>query len=109
MANAWPAAAPVLEKTPQDVDATVGSRVQFDCIVNGDPRPTIKWHRDSIPISLTTSHKHQVTGTGTLVILDVDRRDDGVYECIAENIAGSVRAFARLAVSGKYIYRNMFR
>lgn len=95
------AVSPLIVHSPDNVQAPVGSRVQFDCQVTGNPRPTVKWQRDSIPIPLTTSHKHQVTPDGSLVIQDVNRNDVGVYECIAENFAGTAHAEAFLEVVGE--------
>ena len=95
------AVSPLIIRSPDNVQAPIGSRVQFDCQVTGNPRPTVKWQRDSIPISLTTSHKHQVTSDGSLIIQDVNRNDVGIYECIAENFAGSSLAEATLEVVGE--------
>ena len=39
----------------------------------------------------------------SLLIRNVAARDEGTYECVAENVAGSVRAFATLTVFGKLI------
>uniref|UniRef100_V9GWR0 Peroxidasin n=1 Tax=Lumbricus terrestris TaxID=6398 RepID=V9GWR0_LUMTE len=89
---------PLIIRSPDNVQAPIGSRVQFDCQVTGNPRPTVKWQRDSIPIPLTTSHKHQVTPESSLVIQDVNRNDVGTYECIAENFAGTAHADAFLEV-----------
>ena len=36
----------------------------------------------------------------SLLIRNVVSRDEGTYECVAENVAGSVRAFATLTVFG---------
>lgn len=90
---------PTIERAPIDVDAPLGSRVQFDCRVAGDPTPTIKWQKDSIPVPLTTSHKHEITLDGSLVIQDVTRSDSGTYECVAENFAGTAQVQAHLEVT----------
>lgn len=101
------AVSPLIVRSPDNVQAPVGSRVQFDCQVTGNPRPTVKWQRDSIPVPLTTSHKHQVTPDGSLVIQDVNRNDVGVYECIAENFAGTAHAEAFLEVVGELMQLTM--
>jgi len=62
----------------------------------------VRWQRVGEPVVLTTSEKHDVTHDGSvLVIRDVNFRDSGDYECVAENMAGSTRAIARLTVWGQ--------
>ena len=94
---------PTILKIPVDVHSPIGSQAQFDCVADGNPTPIVKWQRDNIPVQLTTSHKHQVTSAGSLIIQEVSHIDEGVYECIAENVAGVVQASAQLTVWGEFV------
>jgi len=90
---------PVVRRAPRDTEAPAGTTVRLECQVSGDPRPAVRWHRDGIPAPLTPSGKYDVTHDGSvLVINDVTRQDDGQYECVAANIAGTTRSVARLTV-----------
>jgi len=97
------AVAPAVYRPPRDTETPSGSTVTFDCFVSGEPRPTVRWQRGGEPVALTTSNKHAVTHDGSvLVIRDVTVGDSGDYECVAENMAGTTRAIARLRVWGLY-------
>ena len=41
---------------------------------------------------------------GSLIIHEVSHIDEGVYECIAENVAGVVQASAQLTVWGEFVF-----
>ena len=97
------AVAPAVYRPPRDAETPAGSTVSFNCFVAGEPRPTVRWQRGGEPVTLTTSDKHAVTHDGSvLVIRDVTVDDSGDYECVAENMAGTTRAVARLSVWGQF-------
>lgn len=59
------------------------------CTASGNPDPVISWyHIDSLLLE-----------TGVSVVLEeVEREDEGVYECVAVNLAGSDRDNVTLTV-----------
>ena len=96
--------APAVYRPPRDTETPSGSTVSFDCFVSGEPRPRVRWQRGGEPVLLTTSDKHAVTHDGSvLVIRDVTVSDSGDYECVADNMAGTTRAVARLTVWGQSV------
>ena len=105
-------APPQLVSAPVDAQAGLTNSVTFHCGFSGNPTPRIKWLKDSIPVPLTTSDKYDVQLEGTLLVRDLRRTDEGTYECVAENVAGTARAYARLTVWGKeakWLYADIAR
>ena len=90
---------PTLHQAPEDISMPIGATVNFECVVIAVPQANIHWLHNSVPLRVGTHV--QVSETGTLTISSVDRLDEGVYECVAENELGSVRAFARLNIRGQ--------
>lgn len=90
---------PSLSRVPVDVSSGPGSSVQFDCEVEaGDPVPTLRWQREGNPTALTQSHKYEMTDSGSLIIHEIVHSDEGSYDCIVENIAGTVYASVELTI-----------
>ena len=91
---------PVLRSRPQNAEAFEGATVRFHCSVSADPPPSITWYKNGA--ALATSSKYDIeSGEEALLVRDVSARDQGVYECVVENMAGVVRAEATLTVFGK--------
>ncbi|KAL8616173.1 hypothetical protein ACOMHN_066659 [Nucella lapillus] len=95
-----PASLTVLEKPtfrqmPDDVIAKEDDTVELKCSATGDPRPTIQWQKEYGRIPFGRARQ---LDDGTLWIEKVQVTDDGVYVCIAENTAGTVKAVGRLTV-----------
>lgn len=62
----------------QNVKVAPGESVDLDCIVAGEPQPTISWYKNNEPLPDTTE---------TLLVEDAEKAD---YKCVAQNTAGSV-------------------
>ncbi|CAF1627761.1 unnamed protein product, partial [Didymodactylos carnosus] len=80
-----------------------GQRAKFDCFVNGEPSPTIRWLKDGLPLDVERDkYKYQAqlqtNGKVTLVINDCTQDDAGSITIIAENRAGSTNCSAELTV-----------
>ncbi|XP_076457798.1 roundabout homolog 2-like isoform X2 [Babylonia areolata] len=95
-----PASLTVLEKPtfrqmPDDVIAKKDDTVELKCSATGDPRPTIQWQKEYGRIPFGRARQ---LDDGTLWIEKVEVSDDGVYVCIAENTAGTVKAVGRLTI-----------
>ncbi|CAH1252882.1 PXDN [Branchiostoma lanceolatum] len=75
---------------PSDVDVTHGNTVYFSCHAEGDPKPEIVWLHNSNEVQIT-DERHNMLDDGTLMIQDTRPEDQGMYECMARNIAGEVK------------------
>ena len=74
--------------------------MRFQCAVSADPPPSIAWFKNGA--ALATSRKYEIQANEeSLLIRNVGARDQGTYECVAQNAAGVVRASATLRVFGK--------
>lgn len=94
---------PGVIRPPQDVTALVGSDVNFECGVTGDPAPVVTWRRvDGSPMpSNGRTRPVDHNKSGLLSILRIERisaSDSGRYLCNVENSLGSSSAWAQLTV-----------
>lgn len=78
---------PKIMEGPEDVHVAVGDTVFFNCRVIGDPKPSIKWMKNSNDMIIDGS-RYFMKDDGTLVITDITEYDIGEYECIAESKMG---------------------
>nr|XP_057926871.1 hemicentin-1 [Doryrhamphus excisus] len=96
-------AGPLFSEEPIDMTANVGENITLPCVARGFPRPTLTWYtQDGRPIltkTATHSRKMQLQN-GFLLIQSVWLDDEGVYICEAENQFGSIKAEARVSVTG---------
>ena len=86
---------------PTDTKVVVGGTLTFTCKVSGDPKPDVKWMRDSTEVEID-GERYQVREDGTLIISDANEDDTGEYECVAHNDMGftnSRKARALITVS----------
>ncbi|XP_030625449.1 brother of CDO [Chanos chanos] len=77
----------------QQQEVVWGDTVRFSCQVRGKPAPSVVWLHNARP--LTPSPRHRLSSQA-LRVLNVGPQDDGVYQCMAENGAGSSQAAAHL-------------
>ena len=63
----------------------------------------VYWNKSPF-CDLTSRSRARQLADGTLWIDNVQAEDDGLYVCMAENIAGSVRAVGRLSVHSELVY-----
>ena len=63
-----------------------GSLIKLDCLVRGEPAPTVTWLKDFEPLNLTSSFT--IEPNGTLFIFDALLEDAGFYTCMADNGLG---------------------
>ncbi|XP_059477617.1 peroxidasin isoform X1 [Neocloeon triangulifer] len=89
--------APILSETPKNESARAGDLVQFRCLANGQPAPTVSWYREGqlIPPGGNVA----LLANGQILRIErVKLSDAGQYTCIARNTAGQVFAGAWLGV-----------
>ncbi|XP_062863313.1 peroxidasin homolog [Trichomycterus rosablanca] len=76
---------------PQDVDVTSGNTVYFTCRAEGNPKPQIIWLRNNNALNMRNDSRLNLLEDGTLMIQNTKETDQGVYQCMAKNIAGEVK------------------
>ncbi|NXQ39749.1 MYPN protein, partial [Catharus fuscescens] len=102
-------AAPVFTKMLQDISASEGQLVVFECRVKGAPSPKVEWYREGTLIedspdfrilqkSITNPALCIAEEICTLVIAEVFSEDSGSFTCTASNKYGTVSSIARLTV-----------
>uniref|UniRef100_A0AAV2JCT5 Peroxidase n=1 Tax=Knipowitschia caucasica TaxID=637954 RepID=A0AAV2JCT5_KNICA len=82
---------PRITSEPQDVDVTSGNTVYFTCRAEGNPKPQIIWLRNNNALNMREDHRLNLLEDGTLMIQDTRETDQGVYQCMAKNVAGEVK------------------
>ena len=95
--------------SPVDTDAVMGSTAVLECDPpKAHPRPVIKWKKDGDNLDLSSGKRLKIDPSGNLVIYDVAKKDQGRYQCTAENVA-AVRTSKpmRLKVHGEF-WNNLF-
>eukprot|EP00069_Balaena_mysticetus_P020354 bmy_12703T0 len=98
---------PTILVGPENLTLTVHQTAVLECVATGNPRPIVSWSRlDGRPIGVEGI---QVLGTGNLIISDVTVQHSGVYVCAANRPGTRVRRTAqgRLVVQDEAIYQCM--
>ncbi|KAH0623224.1 hypothetical protein JD844_031300 [Phrynosoma platyrhinos] len=86
---------PTFSRRPNDVQAKLGTSVQFMCGIHGDPTPTVQWHKEDGELP---AGRYDVSQESILQIHDLTIDDAGKYICTARNSAGMISAKATLTV-----------
>ncbi|KAM5245322.1 myopalladin isoform 3-T8 [Hipposideros larvatus] len=100
-------AAPVFTKMLQNLSASEGQLVVFECRVKGAPSPKVEWYREGTLIEDSPDFRIlQKKEICTLVIAEVFAEDSGCFTCTASNKYGTVSSIAQLDVRGNEYLRN---
>ncbi|XP_007565210.1 hemicentin-1 [Poecilia formosa] len=94
---------PLFSEAPADVSANVGENITLPCIARGSPQPTVSWRRKDGRQFLArtgSGSRTMQTESGHLSIQSVWLHDEGVYICEAKNQFGTIKAEARVSVTG---------
>ncbi|XP_068110910.1 immunoglobulin superfamily DCC subclass member 3-like [Hyperolius riggenbachi] len=83
---------------PQSATYAPGDNASFSCVVEGVPQPTLAWLKNGKYVEVRENTRLS-DNNRTLTILRVTYSDEALYQCIAENSAGTNQASARLAIS----------
>ncbi|XP_069372774.1 immunoglobulin superfamily DCC subclass member 3 [Paralichthys olivaceus] len=90
-------APPEFLQWPQSVSKPAGGSVVFSCVAQGVPEPHLIWLKNGKV--LMPGHNVKLTNNNsTLALTRISSEDEAIYQCIAENSAGTNQASARLAV-----------
>ncbi|KAG9334685.1 hypothetical protein JZ751_007219 [Albula glossodonta] len=83
---------------PQSVSKPAGGSAVFTCVAQGVPEPHLIWLKNGKV--LTPGDNVKLTNNNsTLAVTRITSEDEAIYQCIAENSAGTNQASARLAVA----------
>ncbi|XP_073702998.1 immunoglobulin superfamily DCC subclass member 3 [Garra rufa] len=91
-------APPEFLQWPQSVSKPAGSSAVFTCQAQGVPDPHLIWLKNGKILTPGVNVK-LTNNNSTLAVTRITAEDEGIYQCIAENSAGTNQASARLAVS----------
>ncbi|XP_061684452.1 immunoglobulin superfamily DCC subclass member 3 isoform X2 [Syngnathoides biaculeatus] len=91
-------APPEFLQWPQSVSKAAGGSAVFTCVAQGVPEPHLIWLKNGKV--LMPGHNVKLTNNNsTLALTRISSEDEAIYQCIAENSAGTNQASARLAVA----------
>ncbi|XP_037835371.1 netrin receptor DCC isoform X2 [Kryptolebias marmoratus] len=79
---------------PTNTYAYESTDIELECAVTGNPPPTVRWMKNGEEV-IPSDYFQIVDGTN-LQILGLVKSDEGFYQCVAENSAGSSQAMAQL-------------
>ncbi|KAL0979469.1 hypothetical protein UPYG_G00185480 [Umbra pygmaea] len=94
-------APPVISGTSRvhDLSVVVGQEVEFQCRVSGRPAPNVEWSRDGEVLSKDGDPHVEFHDQGQVMKVKAVRlRDQGLYQCLASNSAGTETRQFRLTV-----------
>ncbi|KAI9532494.1 hypothetical protein NQZ68_032018 [Dissostichus eleginoides] len=91
-------APPEFSQWPQSLSRPGGGSAEFSCSASGEPQPHIIWLKNGKLLSQSGTVRLS-NGNTTLSITQISPEDEAIYQCIAENSAGSNQASARLSIS----------
>uniref|UniRef100_A0A3B3TTM8 Neural cell adhesion molecule L1.1-like n=1 Tax=Poecilia latipinna TaxID=48699 RepID=A0A3B3TTM8_9TELE len=83
-------AAPYWVKKFSDMMYAPGETVRLDCLVKGNPEPTITWRINGEPLTGGTQDPRRSVAGSTLILRDVVVSDTAIYQCEATNVHGSI-------------------
>ncbi|NWI12290.1 PALLD protein, partial [Crypturellus soui] len=100
---------PVFTKGLQNIRATKGQLVVFECRIRTTPTLQVRWYREYDPIIDSADFRILRKSSAspfvvseevcTLVITEAFPEDSGIFKCVAENEFGTAASSARLSVS----------
>ena len=77
-----------------------GAPLKLRCNFTGVPQPSLKWLFNRSPLQDDTIIRTE----NALLILQFERRHQGDYKCIAENVLGMASAWSDVKSQCEFIY-----
>uniref|UniRef100_A0A3Q3X134 Immunoglobulin superfamily DCC subclass member 3 n=1 Tax=Mola mola TaxID=94237 RepID=A0A3Q3X134_MOLML len=90
-------APPEFLQWPQSVLKPAGSSAVFTCVAQGVPLPHLIWLKNG-KVLILGNNVRLINNNSTLALTRISSEDEAIYQCIAENSAGTNQASARLSV-----------
>ncbi|XP_033836468.1 immunoglobulin superfamily DCC subclass member 3-like [Periophthalmus magnuspinnatus] len=91
-------APPEFTQWPQSLSRSPGGNAVFTCTAAGVPEPSLTWLKNGRLLKANVNVRIS-NNNSTLVITRITAEDEAIYQCIAENTAGTNQASARLALT----------
>ncbi|XP_068879258.1 receptor-type tyrosine-protein phosphatase F isoform X3 [Aphelocoma coerulescens] len=86
-----PAGFPTIDMGPQLKVVEKARTATMLCAASGNPDPEISWFKDFLPVDTATSNgRIKQLRSGALQIENSEESDQGKYECVATNSAGTL-------------------
>ncbi|KAG7252907.1 LOW QUALITY PROTEIN: hypothetical protein CRUP_035060, partial [Coryphaenoides rupestris] len=90
---------PWLDQNLTNQEVNSSSTLTLACSAQGVPTPLITWYKNGVQVQ--EGPGITLGKAGVLTIERVKKEDEGLYECMASNVVGSVNASAVVTVSGE--------
>ncbi|CAM5132512.1 unnamed protein product [Natator depressus] len=91
-------APPEFVQWPLSVSKPLGSHAIFTCVAEGVPEPHLIWLKNG-KILVPSENIKLTHNNSTLLLQGLTVGDEAIYQCMAENSAGTNQASARLALT----------
>ncbi|XP_063057327.1 hemicentin-1 isoform X2 [Engraulis encrasicolus] len=88
---------PVISSDSKRYTVAMDTSVTLQCQADGQPAPTVSWHRDGQPVE-EESLRVRVLSSGALHVAFAQPGDTGKYTCSAANVAGTASLDMSLTV-----------
>lgn len=89
---------PSIRAGPRAMKVQVGHAIDLPCVAQGVPEPSVSWLKDGS--ALLDGSQYKISDEA-LTLNQVGLIDEGVYTCVASNIAGQYEATIQLHVQGQ--------
>ncbi|KAK3107290.1 hypothetical protein FSP39_011199 [Pinctada imbricata] len=88
----------VIDPTTQMIDS--GQSAVFNCSASGHPIKTITWLKNGIP--LAGDRRFDIQSETLLEISDINKKDQGMYQCIVKNDESSAQGTSQLVLGAAH-------
>ncbi|XP_068082136.1 roundabout homolog 2-like [Anabrus simplex] len=85
---------PIITLGPANQTLPVKSMAVLPCRATGNPQPIITWYKDGTPV--VAGPRVNISESGLLRINDLEKRDSGLYTCVASSRSGKATWSAAL-------------
>ena len=88
---------------PKDIVVNQGSSVTVHCAFNSQSQASVKWYKDAVLI--TPRDKYQTIGKDSLHITNMQRGDQGFYQCFVYTENESAQDSTRVTLGGLFFFK----